>query len=396
MKRLLSLCFLALVGVFTSALADGLIVVHEPMPWLPPGPPPHRIFPPAPRSYPFAPLEVRFHQVDVQIEDQVAVTKVDQEFYNPNDRQLEGTYLFPIPTGAQIDKFSMDIGGQQVEAELISADKARQIYEDIVRKMKDPALLEYAGRDVFKVRVYPIEPHSAKRIKLAYTQVLKSDAGLVGYLYPLNTEKFSAKPIKTVSLKIQVETRQPLKSIYSPSHAVEIRRSGLNQATIGFEAADARPDTDFQLYFSQEAKDLGLNLMTHHSEAEDGYFLLLAAPGLETKRDQVLPKDVVFVLDTSGSMAGKKLAQAKKALQFCVENLNDSDRFEILRFSTDIEPLFAKLADATKENRTRAVEFVEKLKPTGGTALDEAMRWSFSPMACPPWAIPTKTRSSPA
>lgn len=378
MKRIFSLGLLALFGALVNALADGLIIVHEPMPWLPPGPPSHRIPPPLPRPYPFAPLEVRFHQVDVQIKDQVAVTRVDQEFYNPNDRQLEGTYLFPIPAGAQIDKFSMDIGGQQVEAELLTADKARQIYEDIVRKMKDPALLEYAGRDVFKVRVYPIEPRSAKRIKLAYTQVLKSDAGLVGYLYPLNTEKFSAKPIKTVSLNIQVETRQPLKSIYSPSHTVEIRRAGANQATIGFEAADARPDTDFQLYFGQETKDLGLNLMTHRTDAEDGYFLLLAAPGLETKREQALLKDVVFVLDTSGSMAGKKLAQAKKALQFCIENLNDGDRFEILRFSTDVEPLFAKLADAGKENRARAVDFVEKLKPTGGTALDEALRQVLS------------------
>ena len=378
MKRLFSIGLLVLLGTLAPTWADGLIIVHEPIPWLPPGPPSHRLPPPLPRPYPFAPLEVRFHQVEVRIKDQVAVTRVDQEFYNPNDRQLEGTYLFPIPTGAQIDKFSMDIGGQQVEAELLSADKARQIYEDIVRKMKDPALLEYAGRDVFKVRVYPIEPHGAKRIKLAYTQVLKADAGLVGYLYPLNTEKFSAKPIKTVSVKIQVETRQPLKTIYSPSHTVEIRRGGAHQATIGFEAADARPDTDFQLYFAQEAKDLGLNLMTHRTDTEDGYFLLLAAPGLETKRNQVQLKDVVFVLDTSGSMAGKKLAQAKKALQFCVENLNDGDRFEILRFSTDVEPLFTRLTAAGQESRARAVEFVEKLKPTGGTALDEALRQALA------------------
>src|SRR3989442_15058002 len=112
----------------------------------------------------------------------------------------------------------MDIGGKMVEAELLSADKARKIYEDIVRKARDPALMEYADRDVFKVRIFPIEPNSHKRIKISYTQVLKADAGLVSYVYPLNTEKFSAKPIKNVTVKVEVETDRPLKSIYWPGH----------------------------------------------------------------------------------------------------------------------------------------------------------------------------------
>ena len=102
----------------------------------------------------------------------------------------------------------------------MSADKARKIYEDIVRKMRDPALMEYADRDVFRVRVYPIEPHGTKRITLSYTEVLKSDAGLIGYTYPLNTEKFSAKAVKNVTVKVEVNTDRPLKTIYCPSHLV--------------------------------------------------------------------------------------------------------------------------------------------------------------------------------
>jgi len=205
MKRFLALSTLlvlsGLVSPVPQARADGFIVVDEAHWW--PGPrPPHPMPPiwpprpvPPPRPYIFASLEVTYHHVNVKIDGQVATTSVDQEFYNPNPSRLEGTYLFPIPKGAQIDKFKMDIGGKMVEAELLSADKARRIYEDIVRKAKDPALLEYADRDVFKVRVFPIEPHSKKRITISYTQILKSDAGLVSYIYPLNTEKFSAKPI---------------------------------------------------------------------------------------------------------------------------------------------------------------------------------------------------------
>jgi Ca-activated chloride channel family protein len=268
----------------------------------------------------------------------------------------------------------MDIDGRPVEAELLMADKARQLYEDIVRKMKDPALLEYAGRDLFKVRIFPFEPHGKKRVKLSYSQVLRADSGLISYDYPLGTEKFSAKPVKNVSLKIELESSRALKSIYSPSHAVEIRRSGAHRATIGYEASEACADADFQLFFTQDEDDVGVNLMTYKTAGEDGYFLLLASPGADLKSQKVILKDVTFVLDTSGSMAGKKLAQAKKALQFCVENLNDGDRFEIIRFATETESLFDKLVDASAENRSRATEFIGALKPIGGTAIDAALR----------------------
>jgi Ca-activated chloride channel family protein len=251
MKRLFPL--LALLAVVTSVFGDGFIVVHNP-PWPMPGPRPP-VWPgpiPPPRPYVFAPLEVSYHHVKVKIDGQVATTSVDEDFYNPNPQRLEGTYLFPVPKGAQVDKFAMDIGGRQVEAELLPADKARQIYEDIVRKMRDPALMEYADRDVFKVRIFPIEPNSHKRITLSYTQVLKADAGLVSYVYPLNTEKFSSKPIKDVSIQVELSSDRPLKSIYSPSHSVEIRRHGSERATVGYEVNDALPDTDFALYFAPE------------------------------------------------------------------------------------------------------------------------------------------------
>src|SRR5881394_2995989 len=224
MKRWILFSILLTLAAALSARADGLIVIDRVVgddtgPW--PGPRPHPIpWPRPPHRYVFAPLEVAYHHVKVKIDGQIATTSVDQEFYNPNPQRLEGTYLFPIPRGAQIDKFTMDIGGKMVEAELLSADKARKIYEDIVRKAKDPALMEYADRDVFKVRIFPIEPNSHKRIKISYTQILKSDAGLVNYTYPLNTEKFSAKPIKNVTVKIELETERPLKAVYSPSHSV--------------------------------------------------------------------------------------------------------------------------------------------------------------------------------
>jgi len=359
-KKLVLAIGLLLVGGISQSRGDGFIVVERPI-YVPP------------THFPFAPLEVTSHQVNVKIDGQVAITSIDQEFYNPNDQRLEGFYMFPVPKGAHIDKFSMEIGGKSVDAELLPADKARGIYEDIVRKMRDPALLEYAGRDLFKVRVFPIEPRSRKPIKISYTELLRSDAGTVTYLYPLSTEKFSARPIKNLSVKIELKSAEPLASIYSPSHKVEIKRDGPNRAVVGYESKDEKPDTDFQLVYSSDTRDVGLRLITHKPDSDDGYFLLLAAPTVSNETKPAA-KDVVFVVDTSGSMAGAKLQQAQKALRFCVENLNTDDRFEIVRFSTEAEPLFRELVPADSDHRKRANGFIDDFRPIGGTAIADALQ----------------------
>ncbi len=359
-----------------SAAADGLIIIKHPPDHIRPPVPPHR--------HPFAPLEVTFHRVKVGIKDQVAHTDVDQEFYNPNPQRLEGDYLFPIPKGAQIDKFSMDIDGKMVDAELLDAAKARSIYEDIVRRLRDPALMEYAGQGLFRVRVFPIEPHSKKRIQLKYTELLHRDGNLTAYSYPLNVEKFSAQPLKQVAIQVDVESPQAIKTVYSPSHKVDVNRHGDHRAVVGYEDSNIRPNTDFQLFIGTEPRgDVGFNLMTFNDaqDGDGGYFLLLLSPGAWAGDDRVVKKDVVLVLDTSGSMAGEKLEQARRALKFCVANLNDGDRFEVVRFSTEAEAMFGRLQDASKENRQRANTFVDGLKPIGGTAIEDALLLALKPLA---------------
>ncbi|MCX8156429.1 MAG: VIT and VWA domain-containing protein [Verrucomicrobiae bacterium] len=386
MKRaLFSLLFLlmALAALFQTRAA-GLIIVHEPDFWTRPiiWPPPYPPIPPPrpppwpPRPIPppvWAPLEIASTRADISLKDQVAVVTVEQEFYNPNPRQLEGTFLFPVPRGAQLRKFAMDINGKPMEAELLAADKARGIYEDIVRRLRDPALLEYAGRDLYKVRIFPIEPHGKKRITLTYQQLLKADGGLVAFTLPLSTEKHSAAPVKNLSFKLTLETSRPLKTLYSPSHKVEIKRDGARRAVIGYEATQVKPEADFQLYYSVEEGEFGVSLLTHKRAGEDGYFLALLSPPPETGKEKPAPKDILFVVDTSGSMSGAKMEQAKKALRYCVENLNEEDRFEVIRFSTETEPLFKELMTANRENRKRALEFINGLRAAGGTAIHDAL-----------------------
>lgn len=368
------LLFVVSVLFSNNVFADGMIIIERPIP-MPPNPIVPRVL---------TPLAIKYHHVNVKISGQTAVTEVDQSFYNPNDQRLEGTYMFPIPKGANINKFSLDINGTMTDAELLDANKAREIYEDIVRRMKDPALLEYAGQGMFKLRIFPIEPHSEKKIRLKYTQLLSSESGTVGYLYPLNTEKFSSQPLESVAVKVDLESNQPLTSIYSPSHTVEVNRHGDNNATVGYEAKNLKPDTDFQLFFSHnEKEDLGITLLTYNEggDKDGGYFILLASPSAQMRNEKAADKDVVFVVDTSGSMAdGGKIEQAKRALQFCVQNLNSGDRFEIVRFSTESETLFSGLVEVNESNRKRAADFISSLKPIGGTAIEDALLKSLNPL----------------
>lgn len=352
MRRLLLLLFFPI-----CAFADGMIVIPEP------GPRPIRD--------PF-PLAVKYHHVTVTIHDQVAKTSIDQEFFNPSGVRLEGMYIFPLPKGAVIRDFAMEVDGKMLSAELLDAGKARGIYEDIVRKMRDPALLEYIGNGAFKVRIFPIEPRGTKRVKLSYSEVLTSDAGLFRYTYPLNTEKFSAAPLDDVSIRVDLDAQHGLKTIFCPTHDVEVRRKGAKSAVIGFEAKRTKPDTDFTLYYSADDKGVGLNALCHREKGEPGYFLLTITPAYDTGR-RAQPKDITFVLDVSGSMAGEKMAQAKRALKFCLSNLNSDDRFEVIRFSTEADALFGRLEDASPENVRKAREYVDGLRAIGGTNAEEAL-----------------------
>jgi len=351
--------FVILLSV--NVFADGFIVIPGPNPL------PHAF-----------PLEVVYHNVDVRIDGQSAITKIDQEFFNPSPHRLEGTYIFPIPKGAIINNFTMVINGEETKAELLMADKARKIYEDIVRQMRDPALLEYSDMNVFKLRIFPIEPRSNKKISISYSQVLEADNNLYEYIYPLNTEKFSAKPLKNVSVKIDLKSDEKLKNVYCPTHEVDIINKSDNHCIISYEEGNVKPDIDFKLYFSKNASPVGLNVITYNSGNEDGYFFLSASPSLEIDKTKIEEKDITFIIDVSGSMSGNKIEQAKKALLYCVNNLNANDRFEIIRFSTEAYALFNKLETANKTNQNKAKEFIDDLKSIGGTNIEEAFQLAFN------------------
>jgi Ca-activated chloride channel homolog len=347
-----------------SAFADGIIVPDPPI--CDPAPCP-------PVIIPMDQLVIRYHHVTVSIQDQLAVTHVDQVFYNPNDWTIEGTYIFPIPDDAAVSGFTLWVDGHPVEGKVLDAIQARQTYEQIVSSMRDPALLEYVGRGAVQARIFPIAPQGERRIELEYTQVLTAEGGLVGYIYPLNTEKFSAMPIESVTISVNIQSSIPIRAVYSPSHEVGVSRESDNQVTVGYEAANVIPNTDFALYYSLGETE-AFHLLTYRDPSDssnpDGFFLVLLAPRINTI-DQVIPKDLLLVLDRSGSMDGEKFQQAQQATRYILDNLNQGDRFNLITFSTGIEMYASGLRPAS--DAPEAQLWLDSLRAEGSTDINRAL-----------------------
>jgi Ca-activated chloride channel family protein len=323
-----------------------------------------------PEEQRMTPLGVEYHRVEVSILDGTAVTRIDQVFRNEYASDLEASYLFPIPDDAAITEFALYVNGHKLGGEILERDRARKVYEQIVREMKDPGLLEYVGRNLFRARVYPVPAEGKARIELEYTETLDYDAGLFRYRYPLDTERFSPTPLDEVTISAEIRSSIPIKSVYSPSHDVDVLITEAG-ASVGYEEKGVKPDRDFQLFYTVSERDLGVNLLAFRKGSEPGYFLLMASPGsLEATTQR---KNVVFVLDTSGSMKGAKIRQAQAALRFCIERLHEGDRFGIVQFATGERVFGEGIMPAGREQVASAHEFIDRLLPRGGTNIHDAL-----------------------
>ena len=301
-KCIILLLLAVSVGLMGPAGADGIIIVD----------PPPGVDVRLDQS-----LAIKYHHVDIQIKDQVATTRVDQVFVNDNPWTAEGTYIFPLPEDAAVSDFVMWVDGKAVHGEILEADEARAIYNDVVRRMKDPALLEYVGRKALKASVFPIPPGEERKIELEYSQILPVENGLVHYIYPLSTERFSARPLQDLVVRAEIESREALKAVYSSRHEVSIDREDDYHALLGLEQTDVLPDRDFELFYTISTEKVGLNLLSYKEEGQDGFFLLLAAPDVQVDEEEIVAKDVILVLDTSGSMRRREDRPGQGGCQIC-------------------------------------------------------------------------------
>jgi Ca-activated chloride channel family protein len=344
-----------------------------------------------------ADLELRQHRVNADIQEQVAVVTVEHEFYNPSSTTVEGTFLFPLPQNAQVSRFSMNVDGKEMAGELLSADEARRIYEDIVRKSLDPALLEMADYRTFRARIFPIPPKATRRLTLRYDATLPIAGKTVTFQYPMQgalSHRGAGAPIRPLpapqpperdqarepertrsqqsAIHVQINTATAVKNIYSPSHRVEVKQESDRRATVAFAANNAIDGRDFLLYYALDPNEIGATLLAHRPYTDkSGYFMLLISPQVNPEATQVQGKDLVFVLDTSGSMAGEKIQQAKAALRYCLQRLGRRDRFGLVTFSSEARKFRHELA--TLDARDEALYHIDRLEATGGTNINEAL-----------------------
>lgn len=363
MKNLYS--FVIIMSITGALLAQGQIILpHPPEEW-------------PPRPLASKPVYLKQVRSEVTIRERVANVKLEQIFYNPSSFRLEGEYLFPVPSGAQIYDFYLYMNGKKMAGEILDSEEASRIYRDIVRRMKDPALLEYTGGSLFRAKIFPIESRKERKIELSYTQVVSSEAGTHRFTLPIRQSGQGS--IETYHLSLTLESDKPLGDIYSPSHDIEVNRQGEQQAEISFEATQLEGTRDFILYYSLSQQAVDATLLAFRPRTDrDGYFMLLASPGIQATRQTEVAKDVIFVIDVSGSMAGEKIEQARDALRYCVNTLRPDDRFEIITFSSGLESFQSRLQPVSEEHVKNARYFINNLRAAGGTNIDRALQQAFA------------------
>jgi Ca-activated chloride channel homolog len=332
---------------------------------------------PFPRTIPGPhPLKVNSLRIDTRVQGQVATTRITQVFYNDLDFVIDGVFFYPLPENATFVDFATWDGDKKLRGEVLEREEARNRYISIVRKSWDPGLLEYAGANLFQARVFPVPARGEKKIEFAYSQVLKADHGMVSYEYPLQSGmKANPQPLGSVVLTMNVEADQGIKTVYSPTHKIDVHREGERQARLSFEAKNVQPDRNFQLFYSLSNADFGMSLMTYREGADDGYFMIICAPKVEQDNASVVPKDLIFVLDTSGSMDDRgKLEKALAALKFGVRKLNSEDRFNIVVFNTESRKFRDGLVQASADAKDAALQFLDRQAASGGTDIYDALK----------------------
>ena len=331
------------------------------------------------------PVQVWLDHIQVDITDQVAVKTYNCTFKNANPRAVVGgTCYMELEPGAQVDNMSVLVDGKEMRAEILGVDKAKEVFTDMLKKGGSPALLEYFGNQLIQTQVPRIAPNGTVTVKLTYTTVLKKSGDLVR-LQMLNTNpKALMQPLKSASVTVNIKSRDPIKNIYSPTHELKVGEKEDWDVSVQWKKDNYLPKHPFVLYYQTAQEQVGASLVAHRELDEEGTFMLMLSPTMgqgagKVTEKTILPKDVVFCVDTSGSMlADGKMEQARAALKYCVESLRDGDRFNIVDFST-LPRHFQEsgLAEVNQATRSKALKYIEKLSARGGTAINDAVQLSL-------------------
>jgi len=323
-------------------------------------------------------LEIKEHDVQVTINNGVAVTKVTQIFHNNEKRQVEALYTFPVPKGGSVANFSMWINGKEMVGEVLEKQRARQIYNSYKQLRQDPGLLEQTDYRTFEMRIFPIGPEADQKVEITYYQELDFDHDTATYVYPLATvtrKGVDARTTGKFAIGVDIKSAVPITELTSPSHGsgFAVAKHSENYWQANLETTGGSLSRDLVLACRISRPKTGIDLITSRGEGEDGFFCLTLTAGKEVAEKQQ-NMDYVFVVDISGSMADAgKLLTAKDAVAAFLQELGEADRFEVITFNIKPELAFGQLQPADPANKQRANDFLGKQEANGGTVLKPAL-----------------------
>jgi Ca-activated chloride channel family protein len=303
-------------------------------------------------------------RVTITVDDRVARVQVEERFRNGGPAVAEGSYFYPLAGEAAFTDFSLWLNDEELRGETLDADKAREIYESIVRRRKDPALLTLAGHGLVRAQVFPIQPGETRKVALRYTQLLTRQGDALRLRYALGLRGSD----HATELRIEIAHGDLYATPYSPTHTIDTRTER-GRLEITVSPGDGG---DVELFLPLRRPVAGATLLSHAAGGEDGYFMLLLAPA-PAGAAQAVPRDLTLVVDVSGSMSGTKLEQAKAALQQALGTLGSNDRFRVIVFSGAVRSFRDEPVAATSANLADAREFVDGLAAEGGTNLAGAL-----------------------
>ncbi len=321
--------------------------------------------------------------VRIRVEGRVALVEVSEWFENDGAGMAEGDYLYPLPGEAVFQSFSLFQGDTELRGEIMDADEARTIYEGIVRRRADPALIELAGHGLLRARIFPIEPGGERKVTLRYTQVLPSAGNALQLVYAgavrrvrggagIESGEGRSLGIATdMSFEIDVADASRFLKPFSPTHEIGVKRHGDRMVVTMDEDLLGR----LSVFLPFADDDLGLSVATHRPVGEDGYFMLTLSPG--SVEGAVAPRDVTVVLDVSGSMSGDKIHQAKQAIHQLLSSLGRDDRFRLISFSNTVGLHSEDWRYATGHELARGRAWVDELVANGGTDIGAALTEAF-------------------
>ncbi|MDQ6717725.1 MAG: VIT and VWA domain-containing protein [Gemmatimonadota bacterium] len=325
--------------------------------------------------------------VRVDLVDRVLRYEVTETFLNRGSRVGEADYLFPLPKGAALQDLKLSINGEMVSGETMSSDNARQIYEQIVRQQRDPALLEWMGYGLLRARIFPIAPGEEKKVVVRFQTVAprEGDALRVDYFRGLRAGRGGSQQMDGSTSFTLTYPDDPRYGIaYSPTHSISNTDAGNVRRS---EIRDAAGEVTI-LIPVRTSNAPSISLLANAPGTDDGFALITLSPPASARQSvRAIPRDVTFVIDVSGSMAGKKIEQAREAGKQVLRSLSSTDRFHFIDFSTDVRNFRDGWTVASRENIRAAERYLDALEAQGGTniaaALDDALAEATQPGRLP-------------